>query len=151
MDEHGAILGAKIALLRRPDNSGYVIEAAEAQWVRTKLDLHGIHYQVLEAAYPQLELKTFRSTEPEFAAKSYEGRQTLKVQGAWSDEKRDLAAGALFVPINQARALLIANLLEPRAEDSLLAWGFFNAFFERKEYMENYVSEDVAEKMIASD
>ena len=131
--------------------AGYVIEAAEAQWMRAKLDLHGIRYQVLEAAYPQLELKAFRSTEPEFAPKSYEGRQTLKVQGEWSKEKRDLGAGAIFVPIGQARALLIANLLEPRAEDSLLAWGFFNAFFERKEYMENYVTEDVAEKMLAAD
>jgi hypothetical protein len=32
---------------------------------------------------------------------------------------------------------------EPRAPDSFAAWGFFNAHFDQKEYMENYVAEEV--------
>ena len=40
-------------------------------------------------------------------------------------------------------------LLEPQAPDSLAAWGWFNAHFERKEYMEDYVAEDVARAMLA--
>jgi hypothetical protein len=33
----------------------------------------------------------------------------------------------------------------------LLAWGYFNNAFERKEYMEDYVAEDVAREMLARD
>ncbi len=35
-------------------------------------------------------------------------------------------------------------LLEPQAPDSLASWGFFNTAFERKEYMEEYVADQVA-------
>jgi len=42
-------------------------------------------------------------------------------------------------------------LLEPQAPDSLLAWGKFNNAFEQKEYMEDYVAEDVARDMLARD
>jgi len=42
-------------------------------------------------------------------------------------------------------------LLEPQAPDSLLAWGLFNNAFEPKEYMEEYVAEDVAREQMAAD
>jgi hypothetical protein len=42
------------------------------------------------------------------------------------------------------------SLLEPRAPDSFASWGYFNAHFEAKEYMENYVTEEVARQMLAS-
>ena len=43
------------------------------------------------------------------------------------------------------------TLLEPTCPDSLLAWGFFPTCFARKEYMESYVTEDVAQRMMADD
>ena len=42
------------------------------------------------------------------------------------------------------------SLLEPRAPDSFASWGYFNAHFEQKEYMENYVTEEVARQMLAN-
>jgi hypothetical protein len=57
--------------------------------------------------------------------------------------------GALFVPIAQPKARLVMAMLEPRGADSLLAWGEFNNAFERKEYMEEYVAEDVAREQMA--
>jgi len=48
-------------------------------------------------------------------------------------------------------AKLAMNLLEPEAPDSLVAWGFFNAIFEQKEYGESYVLETLAREMIAAD
>jgi hypothetical protein len=41
------------------------------------------------------------------------------------------------------------NLLEPKAPDSLVRWGFFNAIFEEKEYGEHYVLETLAREMLA--
>jgi hypothetical protein len=73
------------------------------------------------------------------------------LKGEWKPEQRDFSSGTLFVPIAQPRARLVIAILEPQAPDSLAAWGFFNGAFERKEYMEDYVAEEVAEKMLAAD
>jgi hypothetical protein len=55
------------------------------------------------------------------------------------------------VPIAQPKARLVMAMFEPQAPDSLLAWGEFNNAFERKEYMEEYVAEDVAREQMARD
>lgn len=75
----------------------------------------------------------------------------LTLEGAWRKERRDVPAGSLFVPIAQANARLLMTLMEPQAPDSFVRWGFFNAAFERKEYMEAYVAEEVGEKMLKED
>jgi hypothetical protein len=96
-------------------------------------------------------VEAFRATEAKFAEASFEGRQTLAVKGAWAREPHDLAPGALWVPVAQPRALLAAHLLEPAAPDSFLAWGDFNAAFERKEYVEDYVLDEFARELLARD
>ena len=70
------------------------------------------------------------------------------IKGEWRTEACEIPAGSLFVPIAQHRARLIMALLEPQAPDSLAAWGFFNGCFERKEYMEPYVAEQIAREML---
>ena len=72
----------------------------------------------------------------------------VTLNGEWQAEPREISGGSLFVPIAQHRARLIMALLEPQAPDSLAAWGFFNGCFERKEYMEPYVAEQVARAML---
>ena len=73
------------------------------------------------------------------------------MKGAWQARAASLPAGSIFVPIAQPRALLVLHLLEPEAPDSLASWGFFNAMFEQKEYMETYVLEAEARRMLAAD
>src|SRR2546423_15723412 len=80
-----------------------------------------------------------------------EGHQRLALEGRWKAEPRDVAAGALYVPIAQPKARLVMALLEPQAPGSLVAWGWFNTAFEKKEYMEAYVAEDVARAMLVAD
>jgi hypothetical protein len=75
----------------------------------------------------------------------------VAVEGAWAAETRTLERGAIFVPIDQPSARLVIHLLEPALPDSLVQWGLFNAVFERKEYMEPYVAEQVARDMLAAD
>jgi hypothetical protein len=43
------------------------------------------------------------------------------------------------------------QLLEPEGPDSFVAWGFFDAIFEDKEYAEDYVMETLAREMLAKD
>jgi hypothetical protein len=85
----------------------------------------------------------------QFAAKPFEGRMRASLTGSWQRETQDIPDGALFVPIAQPLARLVMHLLEPEAPDSFAAWGFFNACFEQKEYMEPYVAEQIARTMLA--
>ena len=130
---------------------GYLVPAAHASWVGAKLTQHGIEFRTLDAALTGARVETFRADEAEFAAGSVEGHQRLSLEGSWKPETRDVAAGALFVPIAQAKARLVMATLEPQAPDALAAWGEFNNAFERKEYMEPYVAEEVAREMLAKD
>ena len=125
--------------------------AAWTQLVEPKLKLHGIAFRRLDKPLGHAVVQTFRADKVNFAPSSFESHQRLTVDGSWKPEARDLGPGALFVPIAQPRARLVMALLEPRAPDSLLAWGEFNNAFERKEYMEAYVAEDVARAQMAQD
>ena len=127
--------------------AGYLVPAAEAAWVAAVLKTHGVEYRLLGKAW-QGDAQVFRTTKSSFGSASVETHQRLTVEGDWTRESRATPAGALFVPIAQPRARLVMALLEPKAPDSLLAWGRFNNAFERKEYMEDYVAEAVAREML---
>ncbi|TWG88711.1 putative carboxypeptidase [Luteimonas sp. J16] len=140
--------------------AGYLVPPAHAAMVAERLDAHGIDFRRLGCEAPsdcgmrparEVEVQVFRATAKRFAATPVESHQRLSVEGAWLPEIRPLRPGALFVPIAQPKARLVMALLEPQAPDSLLQWGLFNNAFERKEYMEAYVAEDVARQMLEVD
>jgi hypothetical protein len=144
-DEIVSVLVAKAPL------AGYVIPAAFAPVVAERLRLHGISFTTLPTAREGLEVETFRATKAILAPQSFEGRTQVKLEGNWMPERRDLPAGSLYVPVAQPRGSLAVQLLEPKGPDSFAAWGFFNACFEQKEYMETYVAEQLARDMMARD
>jgi len=131
--------------------TGYVVPSAHAAWLSEKLALHGIEFQRVAAPQPASAVQTFRADKVTVAAGTFEGRAVTTVEGAWRDEKRDIGVGALFVPIAQPKARLVMSLLEPQAPDSFVSWSYFSTAFERKEYMENYVTEAVARQMLSQD
>lgn len=130
---------------------GYLVPAAFADMVAQTLKRHAISYRVLGQTLAQADVETFRADSAAPGAASVESHQRMTLTGAWKKELRTVAKGALYVPLAQPRARLVLALLEPQAGDSLLAWGRFNNAFERKEYMEDYVAEDVARAMLAAD
>jgi hypothetical protein len=130
--------------------AGYVVPAAHAGWVSAKLRLHGVRYEVMRVARPAFPVEAFRAAEVTFGKKPYEGRTVAHVKGAFHAEVRDLPAGSLFVPIAQPHARLAMHLLEPLAPDSLVAWGFFDVAFQQQEFMESYVAEEEARRMLAA-
>jgi len=138
------------ALSVAPPAGGYVVPAQHAALVARQLDIHGASYRRI-GALSGAAVQMFRADTATFSPSSFEGHQPLAVTGAWSNETRDIGAGALFVPIRQAKSRLVMAMLEPQAPDSLLAWGEFNNYFEQKEYMEGYVAEAVAREMMAGD
>jgi hypothetical protein len=127
--------------------AGYLVTAGFADAVARRLDSHRIRYRRLRRPVA-VDAHVFRVTEAKVEP-PFEGRTRVELTGSWSAERREVAAGALFVPIAQPRARVLVHLLEPAAPDSLAAWGFFNATLEQKEYMESYVAEEVARQMLA--
>jgi hypothetical protein len=66
-------------------------------------------------------------------------------------EQRSYPAGSVVVRLDQRLSRVAMAWLEPEAPDSALAWGFFDAIFEQKEYGEAYVVERLAREMLAKD
>jgi Zinc carboxypeptidase len=129
---------------------GYIVPAGYAQIVGDKLAVHGIEFRKLASA-GAVDAEVFRATRATSSRSTFEGHTAMTLEGQWTRERRDMPAGSLFVPIAQARSLIAMTLLEPKDPDSLVSWGFFNTAFERKEYMEAYVAEAVAEQLLKSD
>ena len=139
------------ATLVEAPKGGYLVPAAWSALAAAKLDAHGVSYQRLDAAHARLPLQSFRATAATFAERPSESHQRTTLRGEWQAETRDVGAGALYVPLAQARSRIAIALLEPQAPDSLAAWGEFNGAFEQKEYMEEYVAEDVAREQLKRD
>jgi hypothetical protein len=128
---------------------GWYVPPPWADLVATKLAAHGIQHARTGGPGEEREVQRFRATAVKREAATYEARAMVALEGRWVKERRQLAPNGLFVPVRQPLARLAAQLLEPEAPDSLTSWGFFDAVFERKEYMEDYVLEEVAQKMLA--
>ncbi len=130
---------------------GYLVPAEYAAQVGAALRLHGIDFRTLEAPLANAAVEAFDADSVKFSPTSSEGRQRVTLTGHWAPATAQLVAGALYVPIAQAKARLLMHILEPQAPDSMAAWGGFDNSFERKEYMEAYVAEEQARLMLAKD
>ena len=60
-------------------------------------------------------------------------------------------AGSIRVSTNQSLGDLAVILLEPSSPDSFFQWGFFDQVLQQTEYIEGYILEPMAERMLASD
>jgi hypothetical protein len=137
------------ALVVKAPLGGYVVPCAWAAEIGPRLAVHGIHFETVRSPITAVRVEVFRATHTKFARGPFEGRMCVQLSGTWQRESHDIAAGALFVPIAQPGARLLMHLLEPLAPDSFVAWGFFNACFEQKEYMEPYVADQIARTVLA--
>ena len=111
---------------------------------------HRIKFNVLNTS-KRLKVEKYRFTNIKFAPRPYEGRHLPSFNVESYSEQCELYPGSLIVYTNQRQLRVIVNLLEPEAPDSFVNWGFFNAFFERKEYAEAYVMEPYAKQMMKED
>lgn len=139
------------SVVARLPKAGYWVPAAEAGALRSLLEAHGIVFSTLNNDLQDISVSTYKVDTFEFATQTFEGRTRLTSKGHWVAGQARLSRGSLFVPLAQARARVVANLFEPTAPDSLLGWGNFNRSFEQKEYMEDYVAEQEARRMLAAD
>jgi len=129
----------------------YIVPAAYAGLMAQKLELHGIRFERFERGVPKAAVEAFLATRATFSKTPFEGRFRAELEGTWEPRTIELPTGSLLVPTAQPLARLLVALLEPQAPDSFAAWGFFNAHFEQKEYLEPYVAEQIARQMLDGD
>jgi murein tripeptide amidase MpaA len=141
----------KPLLVVRAPGAGYVVPVAFAPEIAPRLEAHGIDAVEVKKLHTGVRANIFRAREVKFSAAPFEGRMRAQLDGSWTEQIVNIGPGALFVPVTQRLARLVAALLEPRAPDSFAAWGFFNGCFEQKEQMEPYVAEQIAAQMLAAD
>ncbi len=60
-------------------------------------------------------------------------------------------AGDMLVHMGTEMDAYVTAALEPEAEDSFFAWGFFDAVLQQKEWFSPYVFEDIAAELLATD
>ncbi len=138
------------AATARAPRAGYVIPAAHVAMIEPLLRLHRVTFETLDAT-TRIEGEAWRASDVTFPAMPFEGRFQPALKGAWEARVTDVPPGSLYVPVAQPGARLIVQMFDPAGPDSLAQWGFFNASFERKEYMEAYVAETVARDMLRAD
>lgn len=133
--------------VKLPD--AYIIPV-EYHDVIERLDYHNIRMKKLEKD-TLMKVSSWRFEEVQLASRSNEGRQTASFKTVPITEERVYHKGSVLISMDQPGARIIAHALEPMAPGSFAYWGFFNAVFERVEYFESYVMEEMAREMIAND
>jgi Zinc carboxypeptidase len=122
------------------------------QWtsVIEVLKSHGLQFKRLKKP-TTIEVESYRFEDVSWPPGPFEGRHMPSFNVREVREERLFPAGSVIVPLAQKSARVAINLLEPHAPDSLVAWGFFNAIFEHKEYAEDYILEQLAREMMSQD
>ena len=99
-----------------PGNLAAVIE---------RLTAHGIRLTRLEQP-TVLQGERFRIDSTWTAAREFQGHKERQARGAWEASTDTLAAGTVMVPVDQPLGRLVVVMLEPRSDDGLLDWNFFD-------------------------
>ena len=135
--------------INRP--KGYWVPAS-CDEVIARLKLHGIKMntitQPLEVSVEMYRITNHVFEDDNHILQPFEGH--IQVTGTTKTETRKqlFPAGSVYISTDQPLGDLAMLLLEPTSKDSYFSWGFFHAIFQRTEYMEAYVIEPMAKKML---
>ena len=144
------------ASVTRP--KAYWIPPAWSEVVQ-RLQIHGIQFERINEPR-DVKVSMYRLEEMRFQGRDqakgeeeqpFEGRVQITAKPVVEQRTEHYPAGSVRVPTNQPLGDLAAVLLEPASPDSFLQWGFFDEVFQHTEYIEGYILEPMAERMLASD
>lgn len=117
-----------------------------------RLKLHGIQMETLE--HPrELTLEMYRIEDAKVEdenhqMKPFEGHMQASGTTKTETHTRIYPKGSVYISTDQPLGDLAMVLLEPLSKDSFFRWGFFLSMFQRTEYVESYVMEPMAIKML---
>ena len=127
----------------------YWIPAAWSEVIE-RLQIHGIQFERITEAH-EMKVTMYRLEEAKFEAEPFEGHMRVKAKPVPEQRAERYAPGSVRVPTDQSLGDLAGVLLEPASPDSFFQWGFFDQVLQQTEYIEGYVIEPMAERMLATD
>lgn len=101
----------------------------ELESVLGKLDEHGVVWELLEEPR-SLVVERFVIDSTRAAQREYQGHQQRTVFGGYAKIQVTVPAGTAVVSVHQPLGLLAVLLLEPRSDDGLVNWNFFDEEIE---------------------
>ena len=131
----------------RPE--AYWIPAAWTEVIE-RLELHGIQFERTEQVR-EVKVAMYRLEQAKFEAEPFEGHMRVKANPVLEQHTERYAPGSVRVPTDQTLGDLAAILLEPSSPDSFFQWGFFDQVLQQTEYIEGYILEPMADRMLAAD
>ncbi|MEO5721711.1 MAG: M14 family metallopeptidase [Chthoniobacterales bacterium] len=114
-----------------------------------RLQKHGVQFERIAEAR-EVKVTMGRLEEAKFASEAFEGHVRVTAKPVAEQRTERFAPGSVRVPTDQALGDLAVVLLEPSSPDSFFQWGFFNEVLQETEYIEPYVIEPMAERMMAA-
>jgi hypothetical protein len=138
-----------VDLIVRP--KGYWVPAF-CDEVLARLKWHGIQMEIFTEPR-EVNVEMYRIGDAKFENESHEVvpfEGHMQVNGTPRSEMRMevFPAGSAYISTDQTLGDLAMVLLEPLSKDSFFSWGFFPTIFQRTEYMEGYVIEPMAQRML---
>lgn len=134
-----------------------VVSRPRAYWIPPawsevieRLTLHGIYRDTMTEAH-EVEVETLHLTEVAYEDEPFEGHVRVTAAAAGETRVVTFPPGTVRVPTDQPLGDLAVYLLEPRSPDSFFQWGFFLEVLQRSEYVEAYVMEPLARRMLERD
>jgi hypothetical protein len=132
-----------------PRTKAYWIPPAWSS-IADRLRMHGVSVDRISEAR-DVAVDMYRLDNPKFEAEPFEGHTRVATTPRIEHRTERFPAGSYRVSTEQPLGDLVTVLLEPASSDSFLQWGFFHPIFQRTEYSEAYVTEPMAEQMLAAD
>lgn len=133
--------------VRRP--RAYWIPPAWSE-VIDRLAVHGIQMEKITEAR-EVEVEMYRVKDPKLANQPFEGHVTVTATPIAEQRKQRFPAGSVRISTDQPLGDLAVLLLEPNSPDSFFQWGFFLEILSPTEYVEAYVMQPMAERMLIED
>jgi len=123
-----------------------------ASWkdIIDRIALHGIKFERITAPRT-IDVEMYRLDEPKYGSEQFEGH--VRVTAKTTSERRHetFPAGSIRIPTDQPLGTLAVLLLEPASPDSFFQWGLFDSVLSVTEYVEPYIMEPTAQKMLEAD
>jgi len=103
----------------------YVIDPAAKEAI-DNLVLHSVVVEWLKQE-TKLDVERFVISEAKQAEEEFQQHREMTLSGKWKSTSETFAAGTFVVRMNQPLARLAFYLLDPRSDDGLFNWNFFDA------------------------
>lgn len=134
--------------IRKP--AAYIVPQAWSK-VTERLQLNRVEsFRIKKDTIVRLPVLYIR--EHETGKTPYEGHYLhTNINTEPDTQQIQLFAGDYYIPCNQTANRYIIETLEPEATDAFLAWGFFDAIFQQKEWFSDYLFEETAIRLMEKD